>query len=72
MRNLQVQRVEEEDHIFSLVVFQRDFLELAINHGNALEFGSRLLQIRYRHLVLYCRQRLKEKFMVRLLYIFNI
>jgi len=36
----EVQRIEEEDHIFPLVVFQRDFLELSVNHGSADEFRS--------------------------------
>lgn len=37
----QVQWVEEEDEVLSLVVCEFDFLELVVNHSLALEIGCR-------------------------------
>ena len=45
----EVQRVEEQHHILSFVVRQRDGLELTINDGGARELGSWLLKSWERH-----------------------
>lgn len=38
----EVQRVEEENYVFALVILQGDLLELSVNNSSALEDGSRL------------------------------
>lgn len=43
---LQVQGIEEDDQVLSLVVVQANFLELSVDDSRALESGSLLLQLR--------------------------
>ena len=49
VKYLQIQGIKEENHIFSFVVFQRDFLELTINNSKPLENGRWFLDFRDRH-----------------------
>lgn len=50
MRNLQVQRVEEEDNILASILAKIDVLELTIDHSSAGEGRGRLLKIGDWHL----------------------
>lgn len=43
--NLQIQWIEEQDHIFPFVIVQGDIFELSVNHSGALEERSFFLQL---------------------------
>ena len=47
--NLQVERIKEEDDIFSFVVVEADLLELTVDNGNTLELRSDFLNFGNRH-----------------------
>lgn len=45
----QVQRVEEEHHIFALVIGEFNILELSVHNSGAGESGRRFLELRHWH-----------------------
>jgi len=44
-----VERIEEQHHIFSLVITKRDLLEFTIDNCHALKAGGWFSRLKYRH-----------------------